>query len=107
MQGMINVLYYLSRGPSRVFIATILMNLPYQIQSFDYFKSIYYVPIVCGAIAITYLAPMYAQGYGVINQTCVVCWIKEDINFISDKNFNFDDGNGIWSVRNIFLLFAS
>ncbi len=113
MQGMINVLITCLAVPVGVFIATILTNLLVSNPKFSIiFKSIYYVPTVCGAIAITFIwQSMYAQGYGVINQTLKsLGWIKEDINFISDKNFLISMMvMGIWSGlgTSILLLFAS
>lgn len=113
MQGMINVLITCLAVPVGVFVATILTNLLVSNPKFSIiFKSIYYVPTVCGAIAITFIwQSMYAQGYGVINQTLKsLGWIKEDINFISDKNFLISMMvMGIWAGlgTSILLLFAS
>ncbi len=113
MQGMINVLITCLAVPVGILIATILTNLLVSNPKCSIiFKSIYYVPTICGAIAITFIwQSMYAQGYGVINQALkAMGWIQEDINFISDKNFLISMMIvGLWSGlgTSILLLFAS
>ena len=113
VQGIINVLITCLAVPVGIFIATILTNLLVSNPKCSIlFKSIYYIPTVCGAIAITFIwQSMYAQGYGIINQALKsLGWINQDINFISDKNFLMSMMiMGIWSGlgTSILLLFAS
>ncbi len=113
MQGMINVLINALGVPIGILIATVLTNLLVSNPKCSIiFKSIYYIPTICGAIAISFIwQSMYAQGYGIFNQILKdLGWIKTDINFISDKNFL---GSmivmGVWSGlgTSILLLFAS
>lgn len=113
MSGMINVLITALAVPVGILIATILTNLLVSNPKCSIlFKSIYYIPSVCGAIAIAFIwQSMYAQGYGVINQTLKsLGWITQDINFISDENFLWSMMiMGVWSGlgTSILLLFAS
>ena len=113
VQGIINVLITCIAVPIGILIATILTNLLVSNPKCSIiFKSIYYIPTVCGAIAITFIwQSMYAQGYGVINQLLKsLGWIDTDINFISDKNFLISMMiMGLWSGlgTSILLLFAS
>lgn len=113
MQGVVNVLISCLGVPIGIFFATILTNLMVSNPKCSIiFKTIYYVPTVCGAIAISFIwQSMYAQGYGVINQMLKgLGWIKEDINFISEENFLPSMiVMGVWSGlgTSILLLFAS
>lgn len=113
MQGMINVLITCIAVPVGIFIAVILTSLLVSNPKGSIiFKSIFYVPTICGSIAISFIwQSMYAQGYGVINQTLKnLGWITTDINFISDKNFLISMMiMGIWAGlgTSILLLFAS
>lgn len=113
MQGMINVLITCIAVPVGIFIAIILTNLLVSNPKCSIiFKSIFYVPTICGSIAISFIwQSMYAQGYGVINQALKnLGWISTDINFISDKNFLISMMiMGVWSGlgTSILLLFAS
>ncbi len=113
MQGIINVLITCIAVPIGIFIAIILTNLLVSNPKGSIiFKSIFYVPTICGSIAISFIwQSMYAQGYGVINQALKnLGWITTDINFISDKNFLVSMMvMGIWSGlgTSILLLFAS
>lgn len=113
MQGMINVLIMCLAVPVGIFIAIILTNLLVaNPKGSILFKSIFYVPTICGGIAIAFIwQSMYAQGYGVINQALKnLGWITTDINFISDKNFLTSMIiMGIWAGlgTSILLLYAS
>lgn len=112
-QGIINVLITCIAVPIGIFIAIILTNLLVSNPKGSIiFKSIFYVPTICGSIAISFIwQSMYAQGYGVINQALKnLGWITTDINFISDKNFLVSMMvMGVWSGlgTSILLLFAS
>lgn len=113
MQSMINVLITCIAVPVGIFIAVILTNLLVSNPKGSIiFKSIFYVPTICGSIAIAFIwQSMYAQGYGVINQALKnLGWITTDINFISDKNFLISMMiMGVWAGlgTSILLLFAS
>ncbi len=113
MQGMINVLITCIAVPIGIFIAIILTNLLVSNPKGSIiFKSIFYVPTICGAIAISFIwQSMYAQGYGVINQALKnLGWISTDINFISDKYFLVSMMiMGVWAGlgTSILLLFSS
>lgn len=113
MQGMINVLITCLGVPIGIFIAIILTNLLVSNpKGSTIFKSIFYVPTICGSIAISFIwQSMYAQGYGVINQALkTLGWITTDINFISDKYFLLSMIiMGVWAGlgTSILLLFAS
>lgn len=113
MQGIINVLITCLGVPIGIFFATILTNLMVSNPKCSIiFKTIYYVPTVCGAIAISFIwQSMYAQGYGVFNQILKgLGLITEDINFISSENFLMSMMvMGIWSGlgTSILLIFAS
>ncbi|MCR5491662.1 MAG: sugar ABC transporter permease [Bacilli bacterium] len=113
MQGMINVLITCAAVPVGIFIAVILTSLLVNNPKGSLlFRAIFYVPTICGSIAISFIwQSMYAQGYGVINQTLKgLGWISEDINFISDKNFLISMMvMGVWAGlgTSILLLYAS
>ncbi|MCR4561839.1 MAG: sugar ABC transporter permease [Bacilli bacterium] len=113
MQGLINVLITCIAVPIAIFIAVILTNLLVaNPRGSTIFKAIFYIPTICGAIAISFIwQSMYAQGYGVINQMLkALGWITTDINFISDKNFLVSMMvMGVWAGlgTSILLLYAS
>ncbi len=113
MQGMINVLITCVGVPIGIFIALILTSLLVSNPKGSMiFKAIFYVPTICGSIAIAFIwQSMYAPGYGVINTTLKnLGWISKDIIFISDKNFLLSMIiMGVWAGlgTSILLLYAS
>ena len=113
MQGMINILISCIGVPIGMFIALILTNIIVANPKCSIiFKTLYYIPTICGAVAITFIWQwLYAPMYGLINKFLMETGlIKESISFLGRKYFLVSMMvMGIWSGMgtSILLLFAS
>ncbi|MFA7032016.1 MAG: sugar ABC transporter permease [Bacilli bacterium] len=111
MQGMINILITCIGVPIGLVIALLLSSLLVSNPRFSIvFKSIYYVPTICGAVAITFIwSWMFSPMYGIIN-TMLTDMGLETVNFLGKDLFLPSMITiGIWSSlgTSILLLFAS
>lgn len=113
MQGMINILISCLGVPIGMFIALILTNIIVANPRCSIiFKTLYYIPTICGAVAITFIwSWMYAPMYGLINNFLMkIGFIKESIPFLGRQHFLTSMMvMGIWGGMgtSILLLFAS
>jgi len=71
-RGMLNALVYCLNVPIRLVLALVIANLlASKIKGSGVFRMIYYVPTVCGAVAITFIWQwMYAYEYGMLYEIC-------------------------------------
>lgn len=112
MQGMINILITCAGIPIGLVISLIITNLLVSNPKFAIiFKAIYYVPTICGMVAITFIWQwIYAPMYGLINQVLASINIPT-VAFVGSKQFFIPSMivMGIWSGMGtmILLLFAS
>ncbi len=112
MSGMINVLIACIGVPIGAIISLVLTNLMVANPKCQIvFKTIYFVPSICGAVAITFIWKWMYAPFGLINNFLINAgWIKKSIAFLGREYFL---GSlmvmGIWSGLGVSMLlfFAS
>ncbi|HHT67468.1 MAG TPA: sugar ABC transporter permease [Erysipelotrichaceae bacterium] len=113
MKGMINILISCIGVPIGILLSLILTNIMVANPKFSIvFKTIYFIPTICGAVAITFIWKwMYAPMYGLINTFLMkVGWAEKSIGFLGREYFLPSlMVMGIWSGLgvSILLFFAS